>query len=817
MGNKNRFAFIYLIIGVAFLFGWGYVQNLIWPPVPKPKVAKPEEVHAFVVGGPAVALHEVDLAGLIDAERKKMLPDALGTLGGSAITVTKQAGIFELIAAERRKALIKPAEPPTLIAMGKAPTPYHLQVLLNTRGGSIQQVVLTHFQQADREGLVVKNSDGTPKPLHLIPGVRVPRTQKIRDQRTVEVPELSEGKLVLDNAEVEHPSYVMYHYEKESDFQPVDTLGNREWKVVRRETSDDGNSQLVAFEIDLGAPFYVKITKTFTLKRDEYHIGLTVAITPFERPAGVKVEPFRYQIDGPRGMPIEGEWYTTMYRQGIVGWQDSRALEDARQVRHLSGSDQHKSTDKKPIRYAGVMVQYFASILALDNVQPSGQRADYIEYVRFTPEGEPHRFDNQGNRNPQGKIDQTFLDDLTSRAVSRPIDPSVPVTHSYVLYQGPVKVRLLKQLEGAQAVPEETVNRYRDDLALNRMTDAPMPNWLGRFANFIFWTDIVIAFTNLIHWLLGLLSHLIPNAAICIILITMMVRAVLHPFSRKQMIKAKIMQAKQEKLAPEIKRLTELYGDDFQRLNQEKMKLYREHGINPAAAMGGCFLLLAQMPIFMGLYYALQESVFFRLESVFGDWWIPNLAAPDMLFWWTESIPFISHPEDLGGMVYLGPYFNLLPVIAVGLMMYVQAKMMPKSEDPQIQMQQKTMKIMMILMLFFFYKSPAGLAIYFICSSVWGMIERRLLPKNIQPPEDMATAGLGPKDKPKPQPAEPKGWLGKKMASWREKWDKILEEAQKQQQILREQRGDRPSTPGPSPGTPPGPGGPGRKKKKKKR
>ena len=80
-----------------------------------------------------------------------------------------------------------------------------------------------------------------------------------------------------------------------------------------------------------------------------------------------------------------------------------------------------------------------------------------------------------------------------------------------MLYQGPVKVRLLKQLEGAQAVPEETVNRYRDDLDLQTLTDAPSPNWLGRFANFLFWTDIVIAFTNLIHSLLGLLSQVDPE------------------------------------------------------------------------------------------------------------------------------------------------------------------------------------------------------------------------------------------------------------------------------------------------------------------
>ena len=65
----------------------------------------------------------------------------------------------------------------------------------------------------------------------------------------------------------------------------------------------------------------------------------------------------------------------------------------------------------------------------------------------------------------------------------------------------------------------------------------------------------------------------------------LVVRGILHPFSRRQMINAKIMQAKQEKLAPELKKLTEQYGDDFNRLNAEKMKLYREHGINPLSAL----------------------------------------------------------------------------------------------------------------------------------------------------------------------------------------------------------------------------------------
>jgi YidC/Oxa1 family membrane protein insertase len=800
MENRNRFAFVYLIIGVAFLFGWTFIRDAIWPPPPPQPKATEEQVFGLFAGTPAmVAAHrDVDAPGKAAAERKLQFPSYLGAVGGTPTTVAYAIDAPALVAKERRAVEAKKIAPSELIALGRGSSPFHLRVLLNTRGGSIQQVVLSQFQEADREGYPVKNPDGSVRPLHLIPGVRIKRTHKMRDQRDVPIPELLPGKITLPAEDIEHPSYVMTHYERENDSQPADTLGRRDWRVVRDEATED--SHVVAFETELAAPFWIKITKTYTLHRTDYHVGLSIAITPTEgRPAGARVEPFRYQIDGARGLPIEGEWYTTTYRLGVVGWPDTRAIEEPRIVRNQEGGDRHVGTDKRPIRYAGTMIQFFASVLAIDNVQPPDQRADYIEFVRFTPHGDTHP-------------GQTFLDDLTCRVIGRPVNPTTAVTHSYVLYQGPVKVRLLKQLEGVKAVPEETVDRYHDDLNLRTLTDAPMPNFLGRFANAIFWTDIVIIFTNLIHTLLGWLSHVIPNLGICIILITIMVRGLLHPFSRRQMINAKVMQEKQAKLAPEVKKLTEQYGDDFNRLNAEKMKLYREHGINPAAAMGGCLLLLAQMPIFMGLYYALQESVFFRLEPIF-SFWIPNLAAPDMLVRWGENIPWISKPEDLGSTLYLGPYLNLLPLVAVGLMMYVQSKMMPKSDDPQIQMQQKTMKIMMILFAFFFYKVAAGLCIYFICSSIWGMIERKLLPKNIKVPDEKPTAGgPGPKDKEKPKPAEPTGWLGKKMAGWREKWQQILEEAQKQQQLQREQRPG--STPGPGPQSP-GPG-PGRKKKKRR-
>jgi YidC/Oxa1 family membrane protein insertase len=367
-------------------------------------------------------------------------------------------------------------------------------------------------------------------------------------------------------------------------------------------------------------------------------------------------------------------------------------------------------------------------------------------------------------------------------------------------------------------VPEELVDRYLNVLHLGTLTDAPMPNALGRFANAIYWTDLVIAFTNLIHSLLYYLGQLVPNLGVCILLVTVMVRGCLFPLSRKQALNAQNLQNKMAKLAPELKKIQEKWGHDFHRMQQEKTKLYLANGVNPLSAMGGCLLLLMQMPIFMGLYYALQESVFLRLEPFL---WIPNLAAPDMLLWWGEGIPVISTPTDMGGALYLGPFLNILPIAAVVLMLYQQKKMMPISADPQVMAQQRMMKWMMILFGLFFYKVAAGLCIYFIASSIWGILERRWIPKLAHMPDANAPATASPAAAPKSttkadeENGEPQGWWGRRKAAWKAKWKELLEQAQKQAQHRNEPRSE---PPGPARGPDgPRPGGPPGRKKKKKR
>lgn len=551
----------------------------------------------------------------------------------------------------------------------------------------------------------------------------------------------------------------------------------------------------------------VDVVHDFLHERRQVRVGFGHSCTLFREKLVVDLDEIvgRSDLDGV-GQSIEGEWYTSTYRQAIVGFSDdkgntSRFIEDAASVRKTQGSDRQKRTDELAISYAAVAIQYFASAIAVDDEQANRK---FLESVRATPvDATPPLKAKVQGKEPKDWEYWEFLDDVTVRAITEPFNPE-DVSHKYLLYHGPVKVRLLRQMPSGKEVDDALVERYLDKLHLDTMTDAPMPNALGRFAETIHWTGLVIFFTNTVHSLLYQIHKIIPIYGLCIVMLTICVRGLLFPFSRRQTANGQVMQAKMAKLQPELKKLQEKYGDDFQRMNQERMRLYKEHGVNPFAAMGGCVLLLAQMPIMMGLYYALQESVFFRLDSFL---WIPNLAAPDMLVYWSESIPWISTPTDMGGTLYLGPFFNVLPVIAVGLMMYQQAKMMPKSDDPQVQAQQKMMKYMMVIFGVMFYKVAAGLCIYFIAGSLWGLAERRLMPKAAQPGSTPTDGAAGPPSsggKDAEEEPRPLGWWGRKKQGWKEKWGELLESAQKQQEFRRDQTAPQSNRPD------------GKKKKKKR-
>jgi YidC/Oxa1 family membrane protein insertase len=185
----------------------------------------------------------------------------------------------------------------------------------------------------------------------------------------------------------------------------------------------------------------------------------------------------------------------------------------------------------------------------------------------------------------------------------------------------------------------------------------------------------------------------VGNWGIAIILITVFVKMLMYPLTKKQYESM----AKMRALQPKMAKLKERFGDDRQKFGQATMELYKKEKVNP---MGGCLPLLLQMPIFLALYWVFLESVELR-HAPFGLW-ISDLSASD-------------------------PYY-ILPAL-FGLSMFTMQKLSPSpTTDP---MQQKMMLWMPVIFSVFFVMFPAGLVLYWFISNVISILQMLFIYRNI--------------------------------------------------------------------------------------
>lgn len=736
MQQRNTKFLVFMLASFGFMMLWQVWHSSMFPPAPPENDPNAAVEEAKATESPVVR------AGL----------DAVQI----AAEVTRLVRQRER---EKQRALEEQATPADqLVRLGSddPASKFHIGVQFDPRGAGVRRVLLNKFQREDEDGR----------------------------------PGEGELELVPPEATRRIPANVLYHFGDLLSDRPVDELGRLVWQVKRLDdkTLDDGRAvQTVEFTAEAAG---VEIVKRFTLTEGEYHLGLEVDLT--RQPGAGKR--FRYQLTGANGLPIEGKWFTSFFRTALIAQEQNGAInrdyQDVRQIGLWGGGNAVERAPNNFFRYAGVVVQYFASVVVVD--QRDGQ-APFISRARPTLErgvmrgtiksyapdlsslvlhhgnqdvtfqipdpalrlylGErptdvrasvTYHTDRHGKEiaeqvTPEFMTQPLWVDDVNVRLTSETLDLEVEktVTHRYLLYNGPVKVSLLSQMTGDRAVPPEVVARYLNTFHLNTLTDYQSPGPIGAFSSAIYWTPLVINTTNLMHWVLDHLYHWVPNYGLCIILLTVIVRTLMFPLSLKQ---AKTMQ-KMQALAPELKAMNERYKDDRQAMAAAQMELYRKHGVNP---FGTCWVLLLQLPIFMGLWYALQESIFFRLAP-FWPTWIDNLAAPDMLWHWGRGIPIISRDYDYNGWFYLGPFLNILPLIAIGLMLVQQKMMSPPPTNEQEEANQRVMTIMMCVMGLLFYKVAAGLCVYFIVSSLWGVAERQFLPKPAKPgerPAESATVAI---------------------------------------------------------------------------
>ena len=441
------------------------------------------------------------------------------------------------------------------------------------------------------------------------------------------------------------------------------------------------------------------------------------------RNIGEKARKIAYQLDGPTGLPIEGWWYANKVgRVWSAGLRDMVVSFDDGVMQMvgcpaIAADDFDKPWRDKPISCIGIDAQYFSSVLI---PQKTSQKD-----ICFAT-SQPLRV---GPVNPDVKkiTDTSFR----LRSLVEELEPGQTLAHEFQIFAGPKRPSLLKNYGLSELV---------------------YYGWFSFCAK---------PMVTIVHFFYGI----VMNYGLAIIMLTVLVRGLMFPLSRKQALGAQ----KMAELQPEIKKLQEKYKKDLEARGRAQRELFQKHNYNP---MSGCLVMFVQLPIFIGLYRGLMVDVELRGSSLFGNLfsWCSNLAAPDMLFNWMSFMPgFITSGI---GMFGLGPYFNLLPILTIFLFIAQQKMFMPPPADEQQAMQQKMMKYMMIFMGIMFFKVAAGLCVYFIASSGWGLCERKLLPKPahktadeggpIKSSGDTGKSGmLAKRDKPKPRPTGKKKSRGR--------------------------------------------------------
>lgn len=555
--------------------------------------------------------------------------------------------------------------PESMVTLGsqKPDSGFALEVQISSAGAAIESVVLTDPQFRE-----LKNPDLQ---------VRVIGNNSTRDRSFTSAVDLIDQQLM-----------------KFGD-QTLETL---HWKLDEQTDAADGMSVRFSYDAPDGA---IRVEKTYRLARMKPAPGSSMPSFR-DDPSGYTVDVdlkavnlsdrqqvFTYELQGPVGVLLENDEHTSKYRdikaEFLAGTKDitltSQEIVKSCQKyeeeagRLLNQTELHKKLSANDMwtgvfRYAGVDVQFFAALVA-----PRDNRS---EEERIASRWIERTYPSLVARNP---VDPR-LSDISFRMVSVPItlEPrggKDSVTHQYAFFVGPKRRELLDPLP----------------LAASRVLD--YGSWFGFVARGM-------------HWLLDLFYGWGMPYVLAIISLTILVRGCMFPLSRKQAISA----AKMKDLQPRLAELKVKFGDDREgkeKLARAQMELWRKHNINP---LGGCVPLIFQLPVFVGLFTSLNTAIDLRQSRFL---WIENLAAPDALFRLPVSLPFLGYD------------FSILPCITVALFLTQQKMFMPPAADEQQEAQQKMMNMMTVFFGFLFWHQPAGLCIYYIASSLWGIAERKLL------------------------------------------------------------------------------------------
>ncbi|MCM2372966.1 YidC/Oxa1 family insertase periplasmic-domain containing protein [Aporhodopirellula aestuarii] len=463
--------------------------------------------------------------------------------------------------------------------------------------------------------------------------------------------------------------------------------------------ADSGKAQTLSFEVQLSEKemqavggHAIGLQRSYTLTPGSFVLDMDVQIDNRAEEA----QELAYRLEGINGVTLEGWWYSNkispnwggsaardlVYQTTAEGHELVSGYGLLKRARNETTPDDQNlfapdsQAPERDLSYIGIDAQYFTvAYLPQEGKETLNTYRRAIASLAADPDAIP--------KNKERAVNTTFY--LDSAVVEVPAGSSLK--QSLRLFAGP---------------------KQPDLFAHYGLEDCIYYGWFS-------WPAKLLG--RLLHVLSG-----VGNYALAIFLLTVIVRGAMFPLSRKAAVNAQRMQ----ELAPELKKISEQYKDDMEGRVRAQRELQQRVGFNP---MSGCLPMFLQLPIFIGLYRTLSVDIELR-QAAFASWttWASNLAAPDMLYYWGDWMWDYMAGRGTG---WLGPYFNILPVIVMGLFLAQQKLFMPPATDEQTAMTQKMMSYMTLIMGLFFFRVPAGLCIYFITSSIWGIGERILVKKTL--------------------------------------------------------------------------------------
>lgn len=220
-------------------------------------------------------------------------------------------------------------------------------------------------------------------------------------------------------------------------------------------------------------------------------------------------------------------------------------------------------------------------------------------------------------------------------------------------------------------------------------------------------TGILSWLESILKWCMELIYKIIPNWGVSIIILTILIKILLFPLTKKSSMGT----LKMQELQPKIQEIQDKYKDQPDKLNMEMSKLYKESGYNP---LSGCLPLLLQFPLIFAMYNLFNNYFEFR-GAMFIPGWIPDLSIGDI-------VPLPGNLPVLGSQIHLLPIIYLASQLLFGKI--TQSSAAAGGNNTQ-------MKIMMygmpIMFFFIFYNAPAGLLLYWTVSNILQLFQQMII------------------------------------------------------------------------------------------